>query len=288
MIWCGSTEIFIEPGPAHMDLESFEAAIDADDPTIAPSMLYAYAALQRGRAVRQRRAEPHRRHARAAAATRPSTERPDLRQGLQDRPDAASRRCWRRCSRPACSGSSGWYSTNILGNRDGEVLDDPENFKTKEESKLGVLEHILEPERYPRALRRRVPQGADQLLPAARRQQGGLGQHRHLRVARLPDADEGRLPLPRLDPRRAARARPRAVHRPRAARRARRHPGVAELLLQGAAGAAGPVSRARPVHPADEAEEHAPVDDGRRRRSPTSARITTRTIESVRTTEEWR
>ena len=89
----------------------------------------------------------------------------------------------------------------------------------------------------PAALRRRVPQGAHQLLPAARRQQGGLGQHRHLRLARLPDAAEGRLPVPRLDPRRAARTRPGAVHRPRAARRARRHPGVAELLLQGAAGA---------------------------------------------------
>ena len=129
-------------------------------------------------------------------------------------------------------GIAGWYSTNILGNRDGEVLDDPESFKTKEESKLGVLEHILQPEVYPGALRRHVPQGAHQLLPAARRQQGGLGQHRHLRLARLPDADEGRLPVPRLDPRRAARARPRAVLRPRPARRARRHPGVAQLLLQ--------------------------------------------------------
>ena len=68
----------------------------------------------------------------------------------------------------------------------------------------------------PRAVRQRLPQGAHQLLPAAWRQQGGLGQHRHLRVARLPDADQGRLPVPRLDPRRAARARPRAVQRPRA------------------------------------------------------------------------
>ena len=145
--------------------------------------------------------------------------RADRRQGLQDRPDADEDRPRARCSRRACSALAGWYSTNILGNRDGEVLDDPESFKTKEESKLGVLEYILQPQALSRAVRQHLPQGADQLLPAARRQQGGLGQHRHLRVAGLPDADQGRLPLPRLDPRGAARARPGAVLRPRAARR---------------------------------------------------------------------
>ena len=70
-----------------------------------------------------------------------------------------------------------------------------------------------------RPLRQHLPHGAHQLLPAARRQQRRLGQHRHLRLARLPDADQDRLPLPRLDPRRADRARPGAVHGPRAARR---------------------------------------------------------------------
>ena len=117
-------------------------------------------------------------------------------------------------------GVAGWYSTNILGNRDGEVLDDPESFKTKEESKLGVLEYILQPDALPGALRRHLPQGAHQLLPAPRRQQRGLGQHRHLRLAGLPDADQDRLPLPRLDPGRAAGAGPGAVHGPGEARRA--------------------------------------------------------------------
>ncbi len=65
-------------------------------------------------------------------------------------------------------GLSGWYSTNILGNRDGEVLDDPGSFKTKEESKLGVLEHILQPKLISRALRQYIPQGSHQLLSAAR------------------------------------------------------------------------------------------------------------------------
>ena len=211
MIWCGSTEIFIEPGPAHIDLEAFEAAIDANDPTIAPVDALRVRRAPGGRAVRQRRAEPHRRHPGAARAAPPSASVPicgkDFKTG-----QTLIKTVLAPMLKARMLGLSGWYSTNILGNRDGEVLDDPENFKTKEESKLGVLEHILEPERLPGALRRRVPQGADQLLPAARRQQGGLGQHRHLRVARLPDADEGRLPVPRLDPRRAARARPRAVH----------------------------------------------------------------------------
>ena len=101
-----------------------------------------------GRAVRQWRAEPDRRSsgdARALAQERSS----DLRQGFQDRPDADEDGAGARHSRRACSGLSGWYSTNILGNRDGEVLDDPGSFKTKEESKLGVLEHILQPELYP-------------------------------------------------------------------------------------------------------------------------------------------
>ena len=74
-------------------------------------------------------------------------------------------------------GLNGWFSTNILGNRDGEVLDDPGSFKTKEESKLGALEYILQPSAISGPLRQDSPQGADQLLSSARRQQRGLGQH---------------------------------------------------------------------------------------------------------------
>jgi hypothetical protein len=87
-------------------------------------------------------------------------------------------------------GLDGWFSTNILGNRDGEVLDDPESFRTKEESKLGVLDYILQPHLYPELYEQLLPQSSHQLLPAARRQQRRLGQHRYLRLAGLPDADQ--------------------------------------------------------------------------------------------------
>ncbi|HEY5874699.1 MAG TPA: inositol-3-phosphate synthase [Ilumatobacteraceae bacterium] len=147
MIWCASTEIFIEPGPAHMDLESFEKAIDANDPMIAPSMLYAYAALLEGVPF-------------ANGAPNLSVDTPALRQYATDHNIPISGKDFKTGQtlvktvlapmlKARMLGISGWYSTNILGNRDGEVLDDPESFKTKEESKLGVLEGILEPDRFP-------------------------------------------------------------------------------------------------------------------------------------------
>jgi myo-inositol-1-phosphate synthase len=147
MIWCGSTEIFIEPGAAHRDLESFERAIDADDPTIAPSMLYAYAALQEG--VGFANGAPNL-TVDIGALTSFATERQlpisgkDFKTG-----QTLLKTVLAPMFKARMLGVSGWYSTNILGNRDGEVLDDPESFKTKEESKLGVLEHILEPDRFP-------------------------------------------------------------------------------------------------------------------------------------------
>ena len=147
MIWCASTEVFLEPGPAHMDLEAFEAAIDANDPSIAPSMLYAYAALLEGVPFNN-------------GAPNLCVDTPVLRQFAVDRNLPISGKDFKTGQtliktvlapmlRTRMLGLSGWYSTNILGNRDGEVLDDPEAFKTKEESKLGVLEHILSPERHP-------------------------------------------------------------------------------------------------------------------------------------------
>ena len=147
MIWCASTEVFIEPGPAHMDLESFEKAIEANDPMIAPSMLYAYAALLEGVPF-------------ANGAPNLSVDTPVLRQYATDHNIPISGKDFKTGQtlvktvlapmlKARMLGISGWYSTNILGNRDGEVLDDPESFKTKEESKLGVLEGILEPDRFP-------------------------------------------------------------------------------------------------------------------------------------------
>ncbi|HET9543643.1 MAG TPA: inositol-3-phosphate synthase [Acidimicrobiales bacterium] len=147
MIWAGSTEIFIENGPAHADLDAFEAAIDAEDPTIAPSMLYAYAALQEGVPF-------------ANGAPNLAVDTPVLRTFAEEHGVPISGKDFKTGQtllktvlapmlKARMLGLSGWYSTNILGNRDGEVLDDPENFKTKEQSKLGVLEDVLEPERFP-------------------------------------------------------------------------------------------------------------------------------------------
>jgi myo-inositol-1-phosphate synthase len=147
MIWCASTEIFIEPGPAHMSIEALEAAIDADDETVSPAMLYAYAALLEGVPF-------------ANGAPNLAVDAPALRQYATDHGVAISGKDFKTGQtlmktvlapmlKARQLGLRGWYSTNILGNRDGEVLDAPENFKTKEESKLGVLEDILEPAKNP-------------------------------------------------------------------------------------------------------------------------------------------
>jgi myo-inositol-1-phosphate synthase len=147
MIWCASTEVFIEPGAAHLDLDAFEKAIDANDPMIAPSMLYAYAALLEGVPF-------------CNGAPNLTVDTPALRQFATDRGIAISGKDFKTGQtlvktvlapmlKARMLGLSGWYSTNILGNRDGEVLDDPDSFKTKEESKLGVLEDILKPDRFP-------------------------------------------------------------------------------------------------------------------------------------------
>ncbi|MEO6125279.1 MAG: inositol-3-phosphate synthase [Ilumatobacteraceae bacterium] len=147
MIWCASTEIFIEPGPAHQTIESFEAAIDAEDDQISPAMLYAYAAILEGVPF-------------ANGAPNLAVDTPVLRKLATERNVPISGKDFKTGQtliktvlapmlKARNLGLSGWYSTNILGNRDGEVLDAPENFKTKEESKLGVLEDILEPSKNP-------------------------------------------------------------------------------------------------------------------------------------------
>jgi myo-inositol-1-phosphate synthase len=147
MLWAASTEIFIEVGPAHMSLEAFEAAIDANDPTIAPSMLYAYASILEGVPF-------------ANGAPNLTVDIPALRELAVERGVPISGKDFKTGQtliktvlgpmlKARMLGLNGWYSTNILGNRDGEVLDDPDNFKTKEESKLGVLHNILEPDKFP-------------------------------------------------------------------------------------------------------------------------------------------
>jgi myo-inositol-1-phosphate synthase len=147
MIWCGSTEIFLEPTAVHQSIEAFEAGLEANDPGIAPSQIYAYAALSESVPF--------------------ANGAPNLTVDVPAMIELSKKNAAPICGKdfktgqtfmktvlaPAFKarllGVSGWYSTNILGNRDGEVLDDPESFKTKEESKLGSLEYIFQPELYP-------------------------------------------------------------------------------------------------------------------------------------------
>ena len=147
MVWCASTEIFMPPGPAHQNLAAFEKAMDANDSAIAPSMLYAWAALMEGVPF-------------ANGAPNLCVDTPALQELAQQKSVPISGKDFKTGQtmvktvlspmlKARMLGLAGWYSTNILGNRDGEVLDDPESFKTKEESKLGVLEHILQPKMYP-------------------------------------------------------------------------------------------------------------------------------------------
>jgi myo-inositol-1-phosphate synthase len=147
MIWCGSTEIFLRPGPTHENLEAFEKAMEENDPSIAPSMLYAYAALMEG--------VPYAIGAPNLSGDIPVLEALAIDRGLPvaGKDFKTGQTLIKTILAPGLKmrmlGLDGWFSTNILGNRDGEVLDDPESFKTKEESKLGVLDHILQPKLYP-------------------------------------------------------------------------------------------------------------------------------------------
>ena len=147
MLWAASTEIFIEPSAQHETIEAFEAAIDADDIAIAPSMLYAYAAILEG--IPFCNGAPNL-TCDIPCLTKLATEK---RVPISGKDFKTGQTLLKTVLGPMFKarmlGIAGWYSTNILGNRDGEVLDDPESFKTKEESKLGVLEHILEPDRFP-------------------------------------------------------------------------------------------------------------------------------------------
>ena len=147
MIWCASTEIYLKPTEVHASLDNFEAGLRQNDPSISPSMLYAYAALSSGipfingapnltvdiPAMVELAEQCQTAIAGKDFKTGQTLMKTILAPGLKAR----------------ALGLTGWYSTNILGNRDGLVLDDQESFKTKEESKLSVLETILQPEVYP-------------------------------------------------------------------------------------------------------------------------------------------
>ena len=147
MIWCGSTEVHRKASAVHQSIAAFEAGLLANDPEIAPSQIYAYAALRSGVPF--------------------ANGAPNLTHDIPALLDLARDRSLPVCGKDFKTGQtfmktllapgfksrmlgvSGWFSTNILGNRDGEVLEDPDSFKTKEETKLSVLDQILQPELYP-------------------------------------------------------------------------------------------------------------------------------------------
>ena len=147
MIWCGSTEVFLEEGKAHASVEAFEKGLRENDPSIAPSMIYAYAALSEG--VPYLNGAPNLTvdipaMVELAKANRVPIAGKDFKTG-----QTLMKTLLAPGLKARMLGVRGWFSTNILGNRDGEVLDDPDSFKTKEESKLGVLDYILQPHLYP-------------------------------------------------------------------------------------------------------------------------------------------
>jgi myo-inositol-1-phosphate synthase len=147
MVWCGSTEVYLTETPAHASIEAFERALEADDDAIPSSMIYAYAAISEG--IPYANAAPNlSADIPALVALAATTQTPvagkDLKTG-----QTLIKTIMAPGLKARLLGVEGWYSTNILGNRDGEVLDDPESFKTKEESKKSVLDYILQPHLYP-------------------------------------------------------------------------------------------------------------------------------------------
>jgi myo-inositol-1-phosphate synthase len=147
MIWCGSTEVYIEPEPVHRSVEKFEKGLQENDPGISPSMIYAYAALSEGVPF-------------GNGAPNLSVDTPALLELAKQNKVPVSGKDFKTgqtlmktvlapAFKARMLGVAGWFSTNILGNRDGEVLDEPLSFKSKEVSKLGALEYILQPELYP-------------------------------------------------------------------------------------------------------------------------------------------
>jgi len=147
MIWCASTEVYIEPSPVHLSLAAFEKGLKENDPAISPSMIYAYAALNEGLPF-------------GNGAPNLTIDIPALLELAKQKKVPISGKDFKTgqtlmktvlapAFKARMLGVSGWFSTNILGNRDGEVLDDAGSFKSKEVSKLGALEYILQPELYP-------------------------------------------------------------------------------------------------------------------------------------------
>ena len=261
MVWCGSTEVFMKESAAHQSIEAFEKALEANDPAIPSSMVYTYAALMED--------VPY-----ANGAPNLSVDIPAMMALAQQKKlpivgkDFKTGQTWMKTViapgiKARLLGVEGWYSTNILGNRDGEVLDDPESFKTKEESKKSVLDYILQPHLYPGLyedlhhvvrINYYPPRGDNKEGWDNIDLVGWLGYKMQLKINFL--CRDSILAAPDC-------ARPGAVSRPREARGHVGHPGMALVLLQEPDARPRSLPRARSVHSVDEAEEHAALHDGR-------------------------
>lgn len=146
-VWCGSTEVYREPTEVHSSLAKFEEGLRKSDDEIAPSQIYAYACAKLG--------VPYANGAPNLSVDIPAIQELAKQTGtpIAGKDFKTGQTLMKTILAPGFKarllGLNGWYSTNILGNRDGEVLDDPDSFKSKEVSKLGVLDHILQPDKYP-------------------------------------------------------------------------------------------------------------------------------------------
>lgn len=146
-VWCGSTEVYIEPQQVHQSIAAFEAGLSQNHPAISNSMLYAWACLKEG--------VPYANGAPNLSVDFPAAQQlaREMSTPIAGKDFKTGQTLMKTILAPGFKarmlGVRGWFSTNILGNRDGEVLDDPDNFKSKEVSKLGVLEQILQPSVYP-------------------------------------------------------------------------------------------------------------------------------------------
>ena len=146
MVWCGSTEIHLTPADCHQNMEAFIEGLKNNDEAIPPSQLYAYAAIEEG--VAYANGSPN------LSSDVPALEQLALEKGaaIAGKDFKTGQTLMKTILAPGLKsrmlGISGWFSTNILGNRDGEILDDPDSFKSKEVTKSSVLGTILQPETY--------------------------------------------------------------------------------------------------------------------------------------------
>ena len=271
MVWCGSTEVYSQQKPVHETLAAFEKGLKENSPDIAPSMIYAYAAIASG--------VPYANGAPNLTVDVPALCEMARAKGvpIAGKDFKTGQTLMKTIIAPGLKarmlGLQGWFSTNILGNRDGEVLDDPGSFRSKEVSKASVLDAILQPELYPELYgdyfhkvrieyyppRGDAKEGWDNIDIV-----GWLGQPMQIKIDFLCRDSILAAPvvldlLLFLDL--AGRAGLSGIQE------------WLSLLLQVAHVAPGPEARARPLRPAPEARQHAPDPGGRGSARPLGPRL---------------